>query len=312
MEISIRSLVGRSSSIARSRIFLQGCIACRNSTLSASQPNINDLPVADLTKSQRKSILHHNKRSIQLEQASRRKELQIPLSRVYDDWLSTTGPKHVMTVAEHYGIFKDVLMDYPFFPTVNFGVEYPNYRVQWGNLISPSKTAARPKISFAPKYNDGLWTLIMINPDGVFIENQQESEILHWLLINMAPSTAIKGVEACKYLQPLPIRGTGYHRLIFLLCKQSREIPVPDQITDIADRSFSTYNFLIQHQDSLKPVGLRFFQSDWDKSVTTSFRKMLGMNEPTYSAQPIPLSKSRLKKYKHRNIYKNKEKLFRA
>ena len=56
-----------------------------------------------------------------------------------DDWLSTSGPKHVMNAAEHYGIFKDVTKDYSFIPKVNFEVTYTSNQVQWGNLLDPAK-----------------------------------------------------------------------------------------------------------------------------------------------------------------------------
>ena len=104
-------------------------------------------------------------------------------------------------------------------------------------------------------------------------------------------------------------------------------------------RCFSTYDFLNQHKDTLEPVGLRFFQANWDESVGETFQSefgklkyhvcqyktylyldynksrlplviIIGIKEPTYSVEPMPLYKSRLGKYKHRNIYKNKEKLF--
>lgn len=61
------------------------------------------------------------------------------MDRVLDDWLSTSGPKHVMNAAEHYGIFKDILMDCSFIPKLNFEVTYTTNQVQWGNILFPEK-----------------------------------------------------------------------------------------------------------------------------------------------------------------------------
>lgn len=45
----------------------------------------------------------------------------------------------------------------------------------------------------------------------------------------------------------------------------------------LKERTFSTFNFYKEHQDVLIPVGLSFFQSDWDESLSDFFHKTLCM-----------------------------------
>lgn len=46
------------------------------------------------------------------------------------------------------------------------------------------------------------------------------------------------------------------------------------KVTDLKDlekRTFSTFDFYKQHEDSITPSGLSFFQAKWDESVRDVF-----------------------------------------
>ena len=54
----------------------------------------------------------------------------------------------------------------------------------------------------------------------------------------------------------------GYHRLVATLYKQEKEIDIPEleSQNSLAERSFSSRNFLIQNQDTLTPGAFAFSQ----------------------------------------------------
>ena len=50
----------------------------------------------------------------------------------------------------------------------------------------------------------------------------------------------------------------------------------------LSSRTFRTKDFLSENQESIKPAGLAFFQSDWDSSLTHFYHHVLNMKEPRY------------------------------
>lgn len=47
-------------------------------------------------------------------------------------------------------------------------------------------------------------------------------------------------------------------------------------------RTFKTYDFYREHQDSITPAGLAFFQSDWDTNLTEFYHNVLEIKEPVF------------------------------
>lgn len=81
-------------------------------------------------------------------------------------------------------------------------------------------------------------------------------------------------------------KGTGYHRHIFVLYKQDKELDFNDlkvtNPTDLSSRTFNTFDFYRKHQDYITPAGLSFFQANWDKTLTDFYHNELKMKEPVY------------------------------
>lgn len=97
---------------------------------------------------------------------------------------------------------------------------------------------------------------------------------------NIPEGEVSKGQTIVPYLQPLPFKGTGYHRLVFILYKQEKKIDLSEnQMKDLKNldsRTFSTFDFYKKHQDLLTPAGVSFFQAKYDDSVRDVFHKSLG------------------------------------
>lgn len=65
---------------------------------------------------------------------------------------------------------------------------------------------------------NGYTSLLLVNIDGNPYE--KPGEVVHWFVCNVPDGGNVKdGTEIVPYLQPLPFKGTGYHRLVVLLLR---------------------------------------------------------------------------------------------
>lgn len=110
--------------------------------------------------------------------------MPVNLETVKEVWQEASGPFHIRTIADHYGIFQDTFGDAYFFPVVPLEIVYKIKedafaRVYTGNVIKPAEASKPPAIAYRAR-PDTLWTLIMCTPDG----NMQNSsnEYCHWFL----------------------------------------------------------------------------------------------------------------------------------
>ncbi|XP_065171907.1 large ribosomal subunit protein mL38-like [Atheta coriaria] len=236
-------------------------------------------------------VLKNNRQNKELEKQSRNQSLLINLDDVKKEWLTQGGPQHIQQIAEHYGVFEHLFGDAYFAPVVPLHVKYniggdKVAPVYYGNVLKPSDTASAPEVEFnSPKGNDGLWTLIMTNPDGHLTENNKE--YVHWFVGNIPGDQFSKGETIVNYLQSFPPKGTGFHRHIFVLYKQEKKLDFSAWKRDgaclnLSDRTFSTQEFYRGLQDDLTPAGLAFFQADWDSSLNEFYHNKLNMQEPIF------------------------------
>ncbi|XP_074644133.1 large ribosomal subunit protein mL38-like [Tubulanus polymorphus] len=244
---------------------------------------------APVSSKERQISLKKLKSDVELEQLARNKELFLPLDEVEQDWLREVGPLHIQTVAEHYGIFNDLYGAANFIPQVPLSVmfDYDDSLVSpvfIGNRIPAQEAVSAPYISYDAADNS-LWTLVMTCPDEHL--QHQDKEYIHWFIGNIPGSDVSKGEVICDYLQPIPARGTGFHRYVFVLYKQEKKIDFskekrPQDCVSLKERTFSTLDFYREHQDHMTPASLAFFLSEWDHSVQDTFRHQLGMRDPVF------------------------------
>ena len=78
-------------------------------------------------------------------------------------------------------------------------------------------------------------------------------------------------------MQAFPIRGTGWHRCVYVLLEHESPIPFDlDTKPDLKGRGFNVKSFFSKYKDAVVPVGLSFFQTEWDLTVRDLFHKTLG------------------------------------
>lgn len=274
--------------------------------------NIGVTTLPEYDRSKIISVANANRRNSQLEQAARHRTLKIPLVDVEKEWQKESAARHIQTLAEHYGIYQDLFNGDYFTPVVNLHICY-NYDddlvtpVYYGNRIFPAEASSEPTVRYSAGDVDGtLYTLMMTNPDGHLLDD--DGEYVHWLIGNIPGNDVSRGEKLVDYIQPFPVRGTGAHRLIFVLFEQNKHIDYtyvrrPSPCTELEERSHRTVDFFTDHADDLRPVGLAFFQSEWDESVRHVFHHVFNMAEPAYEYAHPPVYHPTPKKYPHKEPF---------
>ncbi|CAK1600995.1 unnamed protein product [Parnassius mnemosyne] len=224
----------------------------------------------------------------QLEQLARNHKLEINLDEAKKEWLQTLGPKQKKQIADHYGVYEHLYGEGYFIPYVNLEVHYDLKNgsflpVYTGNVIKPAEALEKPLVTYESNENT-LWTLVLTNLDGHLTEN--DKEYVHWLVANIPSNSIEQGDTIVDYLRPFPLKGTGYHRYVFVLYKQNEKLSYDLQKvthnSSLEDRTFYTRDWYQKYQDNITPVGLAFFQSDWDQTVKDYFHNVLNKKEPVY------------------------------
>ena len=86
------------------------------------------------------------------------------------------------------------------------------------------------------------------------------------------------------------MRGTGWHRCVFILYEQNEPIDYNGYFKDnlklqeneenkkfvnFDSRTFKTFDFYLKNQDKITPVSFLFFQTQWDSTVQDTFYNKL-------------------------------------
>ena len=83
-------------------------------------------------------------------------------------------------------------------------------------------------------------------------------EVLHYAASNVTSETG--GDLWSSYLPPIPLKGTGYHRLVTTLYHQKHSVDMKILGDSIAEREFSSKDFLKENEAVLTPAASRFSQ----------------------------------------------------
>lgn len=178
-----------------------------------------------------------------------------------------------------------------------------------GNVIKPAEASRTPAVSFRWKSGeevdgDGssagektMWTLTCTSLEGGVEHDSPES--LLWMVQNIVgqggdvtvsdpDSCIVSGTEVFPYRQPLPSRGTGFHRVAFVLYKHSQADLCVEAGSNVSGHNgpgpapFSSEQFYRANEQTLTPASLVFFQSDWDASVQRFWHERFKRAEPVF------------------------------
>ncbi|XP_033183527.1 mitochondrial ribosomal protein L38 [Bombus vancouverensis nearcticus] len=228
--------------------------------------------------------------NMDFEKEIRSGQLPLNLEEARKTWLETTSPYDIQKIADHYNIFQDLFGNAFFFPVVQLDINYniddndTLVKVYTGNVIKPAEAHTLPNVEYKAQ-KDTLWTLVMCTPDGN-LENSN-NEYCHWFLGNIPGNRVEEGEQIMDYLRPIPVRGVGYYRYIFILYKQSQRLDYAEYnrlqpCLQLKERNWNTLEFYRKYQEYLTPAGLAFFQSDWDPTVREFYHSVLDAKEPIF------------------------------
>lgn len=151
----------------------------------------------------------------------------------------------------------------------------------------------------------GCLESLLTSVDGDF--QTGDREVLHWLMYNMSSDGGTDTADVhCPYVPPCPPKGTGFHRLVFSIFHQNTQLILPSKsYHSFDDRIFSTKQFWSEHASVIRPLGVHFFQTTWDSSVTDTFQNTFGLKEPVYVVDKKP-TKRRKQQITQKNKFTQK------
>merc|ERR1711962_226311 len=102
-----------------------------------------------------------------------------------------------------------------------------------GNELEATDMQKEPLFQIDCNEND-LFTLVITSLDSNYLsDDNSTNELLHFGISNIKKLVTNKGHSFnfnrwANYLPPIPAKGSGYHRLVATIYKQTEEINIPE------------------------------------------------------------------------------------
>lgn len=147
-----------------------------------------------------------------------------------------------------------------------------------GLELTPTQVKGQPQVSWEAE-EGAFYTLIMTDPDAPSRKQPTNREYLHWLVVNIPGAAVDKGDVLTAYVGSGPPQGTGLHRYVFLLYKQSGkkkfDEPHVSKNSGANRPRFSASKFAKKYHLNELLAG-NFFQAQWDDYVPTVHKQLSG------------------------------------
>ncbi|KAF8978145.1 hypothetical protein BGZ46_006780 [Entomortierella lignicola] len=162
------------------------------------------------------------------------------------------------------GIIPDVIDS--FTPKTLLAISYGDGKeVALGNTLPVKETQHTPQVSFQPESPNDKYTLIMTDPDAPSRKDPKMREYRHWIVSNLSGSSDFQAADVSQgtvitpYMGPAPPSGTGPHRYIFLLYKQTSSTDISALSSSLSDDrpGFKAQQFT--SQAGLELVGANYY-----------------------------------------------------
>ena len=221
-------------------------------------------------------------------------------------WEKEGGLDRLMQRVEQMGVVPDLVGGIRGSAPITFSTSQGE--VEPGSVQLPSAFENPPSLNVQILDNtEALYTLLVVDADAPNYETQSYSQRLHYYKsdISLNHSTGEQdlfgsgiGKEALGWEAPLPPRGSGVHRYVFLLLRQSSSSSAPTQREDFDVRSLS--------EQGSEITALSLFRSKWTKEENTyieeTYRKVHGVEVPVFEKAPkelrygMPLNKKSMER----------------
>ncbi|KJH53049.1 phosphatidylethanolamine-binding protein [Dictyocaulus viviparus] len=149
--------------------------------------------------------------------------------------------------------------------------------VSLGNVLTPTQVKNPPNLTWDVDPG-ALYTVIFTDPDAPSRKEATFREWHHWLVVNVPGNDISKGDVLSEYVGSGPPKGTGLHRYVFLVYKQSGRI-TDSEHGHLTNRSgegrggFKTEKFVTKHKLGT-PIAGNFYQAEWDDYVPILYKQL--------------------------------------
>ncbi|XP_016970322.2 protein D3 [Drosophila rhopaloa] len=138
-----------------------------------------------------------------------------------------------------------------------------------GVELTPTQVKDQPTVEWDAQPGE-FYTLIMTDPDAPSRAEPKFREFKHWVLVNIAGNDLASGEAIAEYIGSGPPQGTGLHRYVFLLYKQSGKLEFDEERVSNKSRKdrpkFNAAKFAKKHQLG-NPIAGTFYQAQYDDYV---------------------------------------------
>jgi len=157
-------------------------------------------------------------------------------------------------------------------PSMTIEVKYPSgVEVNNGNELTPTQVKDEPSVNWTSEANQ-IYTLVMTDPD---VPEAAAPQVKHWLVVNIPGSDVSKGEVLASYVGSGPPKGTGLHRYIFLVYKQSSKLSADAEkaVGRMGRLKWVVKDFAKKYNLG-EPVAGNFYRAQYDSYVDELHAKM--------------------------------------
>uniref|UniRef100_U5EQ08 Putative phosphatidylethanolamine-binding protein n=1 Tax=Corethrella appendiculata TaxID=1370023 RepID=U5EQ08_9DIPT len=149
-------------------------------------------------------------------------------------------------------------------------------QVSEGNELTPTQVKDQPSVEWNAD-SSSFYTLCMTDPDAPSRNEPTYREWHHWLVGNIPGKDISKGDVLSAYVGSGPPQGTGLHRYVFLVYKQSGKLTFDEQRlpnnSGDGRGKFSIRNFAKKYNLGA-PIAGNFYQAEWDDYVPLLYKQL--------------------------------------
>ncbi|KAL5285482.1 PEBP1.2 family protein [Megaselia abdita] len=183
----------------------------------------------------------------------------------------------VAAFMKHLEVIPDVIDEGPKdFLTVTYD---KIFKADKGVELSPTQVKNQPVVEWEEADPSEYYTLLMTDPDAPSRAEPKFREWHHWLVGNIPGNNVSKGDVLSAYVGAGPPKGTGLHRYVLLVFRQSKKLDFDEpRLTNTSGEGrekFNTRKF-IEKYGLGAPIAGNFFQAQYDDYVPTLYKQLSG------------------------------------
>lgn len=179
---------------------------------------------------------------------------------------------NILSEFQESGVVPDVLDKAP---NEHLEVFYGDKNLNFGEELTPTLVKDVPNIKYKHDDNE-FYTLIMIDPDAPSRKAPIMGEWIHWLVVNIPGEDISKGESLVDYTGARPLHGSGFHRYVFLIYKQTGKIVFHEKHLknheEATHEKFSTRKFVAKYNLG-NPLAGNMFEAQYDDYVPTAYHQ---------------------------------------